>query len=417
MIGQSIRRIAPEDCLHEWIATMDAVRRGDNIEQLETERFRKDGQRVCVALTYSPIRNADGKVVSVSAIARDITERKAAEDVLKDREARLRAILNTAHDAIITIDRSGVIQSVNSAAEQMFGYTAAEMVGNNVTLIMPSPYREEHDRYLSHYLETGEARIMGIGREVQARRKDGSVFSVDLAISEIRHLQLFTGMIRDITRRKELEREVIEIATLEQRRISSDLHDTVGQELTALNLLARDLVESISDPSVPAKLVERMSSGLRQCQRDLRVFIQGLLPVQIDQEGLSAALAELAARINQEGLVKCKFHCPAPIDVRDNILATHLYYIAQEAVHNAVKHAKCHNIGIALTEAGRNVVLTIRDDGIGLPAELAEDHGVGLRIMRNRAAVTGAQLTTEAGQPSGTVVTCTWVRTNHATAK
>lgn len=417
MVGQSIRRIVPEEHLQEWTAIMDAVRRGDNIEQLETERVRKDGQRVRVALTYSPIRNADDKVVSVSAIARDITERKAAEEVLKDREERLRSILNTANDAIITIDRSGVVQSVNSAAEQMFGYAASEMVGQNVTLIMPSPYREEHDRYLSRYLETGEARIIGIGREVQARRKDGSVFSVDLAISEIRHLQLFTGMIRDITRRKELEREVVEIATLEQRRISSDLHDTVGQELTALNLLAKDLVESIDDSVISANLVERMAKGLRRCQMDLRGFIQGLLPVQVDQEGLSAALADLAARVEQEGPVRCKFHYPAPIDVHDNILATHLYYIAQEAVHNAIKHAKCHTIRIALTEAGGNVVLSIWDDGIGMPAELTETQGVGLRIMRNRAAITGAQLTIEPAKPSGTVVTCTWVRTNHATSK
>lgn len=414
MIGQSIRRIVPDDRLQEWTVVMAALQRGESIQQLETERVCKDGQCMPVALTYSPIRNADGKVICVSAIARDITDRKAAEEALKDREARLRAILNNAYDAIITIDRNGVVQSVNPAAEQMFGYAAAEMVGQNVSLIMPSPYREEHDRYMANYLKTGEARIIGIGREAQARRKDGSVFPIDLTVSEIKNLQLFTGMIRDITRRKALEREVVEIASLEQQRISSDLHDTVGQELTALNMLAKDLSESIDDSAVRAKLVERVSRGLQRCQLDLRVFIRGLLPVEIDQEGLSAALAELASRVEQEGNVACIFHCPVPIDLRDTSLSTNLYYIAQEAVHNALKHSKCHKIRITLTETGRGVVLSICDDGIGMPAKLPEKQGVGLQIMRNRAAINGAQLKIEPVKPSGTVVTCTWVGTNYA---
>lgn len=417
MIGKSIKCTIPEDGIQEWITTMDAIRRGEYIEQQVAGRIRKDGRRVPVALTYSPIRNTDGKVVSVSAIARDISDRKTAKDAIKDRESRLRAILNTAYDAIITIDHQGVIQSLNPATERMFGYTAAEMVGQNISLIMPSPYHEEHDGYLRSYQKTGEAHIIGVGREVQARRKDGSVFPVDLAVGEIKHLQLFTGMIRDITRRKDLEREVVEIATLEQRRISSDLHDTVGQEMTALNLLARDLAETIDEPAIAGKLVERMTKGLQRCQLDLRFFIRGLLPVPVEREGLSAALSELADRIQQEGQAKCRFQCPAPIEPADNLLATHMFYIAQEAVHNAVKHAKCHDIQISLSEAGRNVVLKIRDDGIGMPAKLTESQGLGLRIMRNRAAINGAQLKIEPAEPTGTVVTCTWVKTNHAPSK
>src|SRR5262249_35609349 len=158
---------------------------------------------------------------------------------LRDRQARLQAILNTAADAIITIDHRGIIQSVNSAAEHMFGYAAAEMIGQNVKMLMPAPYREAHDGYLARYLQTGEKHILGINREVEARRKDGSVFPADLAVSEIEHLKLFTGIHRDLTERKQLEREVVEAASLEQRRIGQDLHDSVAQELTALNLLAK----------------------------------------------------------------------------------------------------------------------------------------------------------------------------------
>ena len=154
---------------------------------------------------------------------------------------------------------------------------------------------------------------------------------------------------RDISRRKELEREVVEIASLEQRRIGQDLHDSVSQELTALNMLAGDLAETLrSDPANAPKLVERMVQGLQRSQQELRAVMRGLFPVSVDAEGLMAALSDLADRTQQEGKVTCMFDCPEPVLVADNLVATHLYLIAQEAVHNAVKHARCQNIRISL---------------------------------------------------------------------
>src|SRR5262249_4472753 len=153
-----------------------------------------------------------------------------------------------------------------------------EMIGQNVSILMPSPFREEHDRYLRRYLETGQARIIGIGREVLGRRRDGSVFPADLAVSRVESLKLFTGVIRDITRRKELEHEVVEIASQEQRRIGQDLHDRVGQELAALTLVAGDLAETVgNDSSNASKLIERMAQGLRRTQDNLRDVLRGQL--------------------------------------------------------------------------------------------------------------------------------------------
>ena len=427
-VGRSVKMLVPEDRADEWTKVMAMLARGEHVEQLETERVRKDGQRVAVALTVSPIRDSDGKVVSASVTGRDITDRKRAEEELRrseerfrqmadharDGEARLAAILNTAADAIITIDVHGVIQSVNAAAERMFGYAAAEMIGQNVKMLMPAPYREEHDRYLARYLQTGEKHIIGIGREVEGRRKDGSTFPVDLAVSEVGHLKLFTGLLRDISRRKELEREVVEIASLEQRRIGQDLHDSVSQELTALNMLAGDLAETLrSDPSNASQLVERLVLGLQRSQQELRAVMRGLLPVSVDAEGLMAALSDLANRTQQEDKVTCVFDCPKPVLVEDNLIATHLYLIAQEAVHNAVKHARCQNIRISV-ESDHLLVLRVQDDGIGIPDQPAENHGgLGLRIMRNRAAIIRATLTIEPAKPAGTVVTCALARKNH----
>lgn len=411
-IGQSVRMTIPDDRVEEWTGVMSRLARGEYIEQLETDRVRKDGRRVAIELTYSPLRDSNGTVVGASMTARNLSDRKAAEQALRESEERMRAVLITATDAIITINQSGIIESVNPATEHLFGYTAVEMIGQNVSFLMPSPHRESHDDYIARYLKTGENHILGTSREVEARRKDGSVFPADLAVSEIEHLKLFTGILRDITHRKDLEREVVEIASLEQRRIGQDLHDTVAQELTALNLLAKDLTETLlTDPENAVKLTGRIVQGLQRSQKELRATLRGLLPVPIETEGLMAALTDLADRTRSEGKVICVFDCPEPIAVADNLVATQLYLIAQEAVHNAVKHAEPHYIRISL-EADARLVLRVQDDGIGMPVKPTEFQGLGLRIMRNRAAIISAGLTIEPVKPTGTVVTCTLARSN-----
>jgi PAS domain S-box-containing protein len=126
-----------------------------------------------------------------------------AEAVLRDSEALTHAILQTAVDGIITIDAHGLIESFNPAAERLFGYTAEEVLGQNISVLMPSPYREEHDGYLARYLQTGEPHIIGIGREVRAQRRDGTTFPIALAVSEW-HLdgrRMFTGIVHDLTAR------------------------------------------------------------------------------------------------------------------------------------------------------------------------------------------------------------------------
>ena len=131
------------------------------------------------------------------------------EKQLRDSEARHRAIFESAVDGIITIDESGTIESVNPAAERLFGYSTAELVGHNVEALMPTPYFEQHRDYLQNYLRTGEKKIIGIGREVVGLRKDGTTFPMDLAVSElsIAGKRMFTGLIHDLTERKEAEKE------------------------------------------------------------------------------------------------------------------------------------------------------------------------------------------------------------------
>ncbi len=174
--------------------------------------YRKDGSLFWNDLTICPVRDANGLVTHYVGLMNDVTARVVAEEQKREREARLQAILDTAVEAIITIDERGRCESINGAAERMFGYTADEVLGRNITLLMPEPYHSEHDSYLADYLRTGHRKIIGIGREAMAKRKNGEVFPIHLSVSEIQleRGRLFTGIVQDITEQKNAQRRLVQ---------------------------------------------------------------------------------------------------------------------------------------------------------------------------------------------------------------
>jgi PAS domain S-box-containing protein len=336
---------------------------------------------------------------------------RLAEAALSDSEARIRAILHTAVEGIATIDERGIIESVNPAIERMFGYDAEELIGRNVSLLMPSPYREQHDGYLQNYLRTGKAKIIGIGREVVGQRKDGSIFPMDLSVGEMRLAgrPMFTGIIRDITERKRLEREILEISGMEQRRIGQDLHDGVCQHLAGIELMSQVLEEKLRRKSkADGEQAAKISRHVREAIAQTKSLARGLAPVDLESNSLSAALQELAGIVQRLFDVSCVLEGAEKFTVRDPDAAIHLYRIAQEASNNAVKHGKAKKIVIRLQQAKNgSSSLVITDDGIGFKSS-PKKTGMGLRIMSFRARMIGGNLaiTPQAGR--GTKVTCTF---------
>src|SRR5258707_475144 len=207
MIGQPITRIIPSELHEEEKQILMRLHRGERIQHYETVRLGKDGRRVDISLTVSPLFNQSGKVVGASKVARDITERKLAEQALREAAARLRTLTETAVDGAILIDARGVVLMFNPAGEKLFGYSADEVIGKNVKMLMPEPYRHEHDGYIANYRDTREPKIIGIGRGSVGLRQDGSTFPMDLSVGEAKQDggSNFVGIIRDLTPRTRTE--------------------------------------------------------------------------------------------------------------------------------------------------------------------------------------------------------------------
>ena len=178
--------------------------------QGEIEHQKKDGSVVSVSTLWVARKSEDDVIHAVLQNNSDITGLKRAQDEIAAREAHLRSILDTVPEAMIVIDATGSVTSFSAAAAQLFGYRHEEVVGQNVKMLMPEPYRGEHDGYIGHYLRTGEARIIGYGRVVKGLTKDGAIFPMELAVGEARSdgQRIFTGFIRDLTSRQKMEEEL-----------------------------------------------------------------------------------------------------------------------------------------------------------------------------------------------------------------
>ena len=356
------------------------------LRRLQPCCFTKDGQ-------------IEGIVITFINISRHL-------EALRSSEERGQAIMDNASEAIVVTGGDGVITDFNIAAENLFGYSASEAIGKNVSLLMPSPYREQHDTFIRNYKQTGISKIMRQRRELPGRRKDGSIIPLEITVAEIDHRNLFCGMIRDLSEHKLLEREIADICTLEQERIGQDIHDGLGQQLTGLSMMATSLKHDLEKQQLPqAGQLGEMIDYLNQASEEARKLSHGLAPISIMPQGLSDALKKLAENIRTTTGILCHFESDQSIENMDVTFSMQLYRIAQEAVNNAVKYANPKIIRIKL-ESADGYVLTVSDDGRGFDVDEMMPKRFGLRIMRYRAGIIGFKLEIRSSPGEGTIIQC-----------
>jgi sigma-B regulation protein RsbU (phosphoserine phosphatase) len=289
-----------------WQTLVDGdVWRGEFVDK------RKDGSLYETEATVARIRDATSGTIGYVGVQRDISDRKRAERALAESEARIRAIVETAADGIITIDDRGIIDTCNPAVEEMFGYTRKEMIGQSVSLLMPCPEREQHDGYLATYLQTRQPKIIGTGREVRGRRKDGTTFPLDLAVSETRlgDRDFFTAVLRDVTlRHVRLQAEKDLAVTHEQlrlaRSIQQDFFPTTppvvpGFDLGGASYPAEETGGDyfdyflMADGRIGVVVADVSGHGVGPAlvMSQTRAYLHALLPLGLD-------VSELATRLN-----------------------------------------------------------------------------------------------------------------------
>ncbi len=207
---------------------------------------------------------------------------------------------------------------------------------------------------------------------------------------------------------RRLEREILAISERERHSIGADLHDNLGQQLTALELMCTLAKEDAAPHPELAQRLDLMARMLREAVAQVRFLARGLVPVGSEPDSLQVGLAELAERTNAIGRVRFRFDCPQPVPVKDPFIAGHLYRIAQEAVNNVVKHARARHATVRLHQTGHDLHLVIEDDGAGIPKNRAsKSDGIGLGVMRHRANAIGAQLQVDSRRGGGVTIRCT----------
>lgn len=400
-------------------------------------RIRSDTTEFLAEVSITALRDDDSEVIGYAHVLRDITEQHATEEALKASANHLRSILSTVPDAMVVIDDQGMMISFSAAAERLFGYAEAELIGHNVSMLMPSPDRERHDGYISRYLQTGERRIIGIGRVVLGQRRDGSTFPMELSVGEAHgeRQRVFTGFIRDLTERqhtqrqlKELQDELIHVARVSAMgTMASTLAHEVNQPITAVANYVQGVRSLIGEPSPDPETVAMIEDALDgaytealragQIVRRLRAFVARgeteksieSLPPLVSETGGFAAIDARQQNIH----VTFDLDPDASPVLIDRIQIQQVLLNLLRNAIEAMADSPMREITVTTRNDGDEMVrVTVADTGPGVDPDLcnrlftafattkADGMGLGLSICRTIVEANGGRIWMEP-DPSG----------------
>jgi two-component system sensor histidine kinase ChiS len=385
LVGQNVSILMPpahgrqhDEYIARYLRTGDARVIGIG---RELEALRRDGSIFPIELAVSEVRGEGARYFT--GIIRDISERKRAEDGLRESQARIQAILDTAVDGILTIDERGVIEIANRAAGKLFNYDPAELVGRNVSLLMPAAHGKVHDAYIERYLRTGEARVIGIGREVEGLRRDGSVFPAELAVSEVYFgdKRRFTGIVRDITARKKAEEALLRADALKDEFLANTSHE-LRTPLNGIIGIGQSILDGATGP-----LTDQQRHNLRMIVasgRRLASLVNDLLDfsklrhekVELNLRPTDLhALTELVLAISRSLAGKRPVRLFNRIDPKIPLVEVdedRVQQILFNLVGNAIKFTSAGVVEVSAAIRDDRLDLTVSDTGVGIAADRFE---------------------------------------------
>lgn len=405
---------------NELAAVIERIRRGEQVPHYETRRMRKDGTAIDVSLVVSPVKTGDGELLGVSVVARDISERKRAEETL----ARLAAIVDSSEDAIIGKTLDTTIVSWNHGAEELYGYTATEAIGQPIGILFP-PGAEDDARSVMEQIRTGK----GMHYETKRQRKDGTIIDVCVTVSPIKtpagEVTGASSVARDITERKQAEAARMQIARLEQsqvarrlllervfetqeqerRRIARELHDEAGQLMASVLVGLRALDDSNTIDEAKGQ-AQRLRGVVVKAIDEVGRLARGLHSSVLDDHGLGVALERYAAEYSRTRNIAVNLALnESAIDLPPAVQLA-VFRIIQEAITNVARHAAASTISIRVTRSATGLEATVADNGRGFDTDTASLHSevhLGLQSMHERAAILGGTVSVRSGATGTTI--------------
>lgn len=354
-------------------------------------------------------RDADGRAIRVVGACIDVNHRRQAEEQLRTQAK----ILDTMNEGVALIDPAGCIELANPAFDRMFGREPGQHLGKPLRSLLASALANAPPDSAPHFeIDRLMKRFAGRSNrgDVLFRRADGCEFTGE-AIAE--SIALASGpkwllVVQDVSERKHLEREVLDIANRERHRLGTDLHDGLGQELTGVALMLRSVSTRLGrDSPAAVPQIDGIVSLVNHAIESARAMARGLAPVTIDQGGLGSALEELTSRSRAAYGVQVRLRRTVPGDLQiAEDTAIHLYRITQEAISNSIRHGRAARVQVSLRERAGRLELSVSDDGVGLGEGHAQCRGMGLKIMRYRARMIGGTIEIRRRRVGGTRVKC-----------
>jgi len=391
---------------------------------------RADGDEFPIEASISQHVEDGRKVLTV--ILRDITERMRAEALLARSEARLRGILDSAMDAVITVDDQQKVVLFNAAAEKMFGCPQEQAMGAPLAWFIPDRFRDAHARHVDDFGATGvTSRRMAGARVVMGLRRNGEEFPIDASISQLTDgtSRFYTVVLRDVSERmltleslarsKEELRELASAASSarehEQSRIARELHDELAQAMSALKMDLSLIRSSSSGEDVSlAKRLDRMEAQIDATIAAMRRIAADLRPLTLDDLGLAPAIESLVQDFQRRSGVRCELVIADPDLELPGAHATAVFRIVQESLTNVGKHAKASNVEVVIGEDPEGIIVAVRDDGVGFAIDgPRKPQSYGLLGVRERAYLLGGQTRIVSAPGKGTEIE---VRLPHAAA-
>ena len=371
-------------------------------------------ERVAVEMMKSGARDYLVKGAEFLEVLPSVTARVLAQIEQEGKLAAAEAALRLSEERFRVALKFSPIMVFNQDTELRYTWVHNEAVVQTGKVMLARTDAELFSAEEADRLTQIKARVLMTGaglRQEVCLAANGQKHYYDLTVEPVRddagRMTGITGAAMEVTGRKRLEEEILQISEMEQRRIGQDLHDGICQHLAAIELKSQSLADSLGKKArTHAAQAEEIARHVRDVIGQTRSLARGLSPFILETEGLVSALRELAAGTERLFGAKCQFQTDGLVSIADPAAATHLYRIAQEAVTNAIKHGKAGRIEIFLTNTNGRLLLSITDDGLGFRSQPQSATGMGLRIMQYRAGMIGAALLVQAQAGGGARIVC-----------